>query len=261
MVSIVLFTYTHNPIIKTRAVNLRLSGKTYSDINRELRMNITKSTYSTWFKNLKLSKSSKIELEKNIAIKLLAAQQKAFEINRSRRDVFLKTLKNKNIYLLKKLDTQTQKLLLSILYLGEGAKHKSHPALSLGSANPNIILFYLSLLRNCYVLDKSKFRVNVQCRYDQDIPKLESYWSKLTKIPIQQFYKSYVDKRSIGKPTKKAEYKGVCVVTYFDTKIQLELELLAESVIEFLCFRARRSMVGHVAGSHRMRVRFSPGPL
>ena len=131
---------------------------------------------------------------------------------------------------------------MSVLYLGEGAKHKTHRALTLGSSNPNIILFYLKMLRNCYALDESKFRIYIQCRCDQDIPKLESYWSKLTKIPPKKFYKSYVDKRSMGKPTKKIAYKGVCVITYYDTKIQLDLELLSESVIEYICSGARSSM-------------------
>lgn len=224
----------HSVVIKNRAIKLRSQGKTYSDINKILKMQITKSTLSEWFKNIILTKQNKLKLEKNIARKLRLSQLKAFKINKTRREIYLKNIKNSNIELLKKLDLSTQKLLLSILYLGEGAKHKTHRALSLGSSDPNIILFYLKMLRNCYALDKSKFRINIQCRYDQDIPKLESYWSKLTKIPPKQFYKSYVDKRSIGKPTKKTAYKGVCVVTYFDTSIQLELEILANSVIEYL---------------------------
>ena len=232
----------YSPLLKKRSIKLRSSGKTYSDINKILKTQITKATFSEWFKNLILTGPNKIKLEKNIAYKLRKAQLKAFKINRDRRQIYLENIKNKNIKLLNKLDLSTQKLLLSVLYLGEGAKHKTHRALSLGSADPNIILFYLKMLRNCYSLDENKFRIYIQCRYDQDIPKLESYWSNLTKVPPNKFYKSYVDKRSIGKPTKKVSYKGVCVVTYFDTEIQLELELLAESVIEFICFRARSSM-------------------
>ena len=229
-------------IIKSRAIKLRSHGNTYSDINKALNMRITKATFYEWFKSLTLTESNFIKLQNNIATKLHRAQLKAFKVNKLNRQIYLKNIKDKNIPLLNKLDLSTQKLLLSILYLGEGAKHKTHPCLSLGSSDPKIILFYLKMLRNCYKLDENKFRVYVQCRYDQNIPKLELYWSKLTKLSKKQFYKSYVDMRSIGKPTKKKEYKGVCVISYFDTKIQLELELLAESVIEFICFRARSSM-------------------
>lgn len=68
------------------------------------------------------------------------------------------------------------------------------------------------------------------CRADQNIQDLESYWQVVTGIPREYFYKAQIDSRTIGKPTKKSGYKGVLRIDYFDTKMQLDLESLADLV-------------------------------
>lgn len=220
--------------IKKRVLQLRRKGKTYSDINSLLKRNIPKGTLSGWLKNLHLSAESQDLLNKNIALKLENAQFKAKLINREKRVKYLDFLKNKNLSLLKKLDKPTSKLILSILYISEGAKSKSTFFLSLSNSNPEIIRFYMTLLDKCFSIDRSKYRVRIQCRADQNVKVLENYWGKTTQLPRKQFYPTYVDKRTVGKPTLHENYKGVCTLHYFDRSIQLELELLAESVIKYV---------------------------
>ena len=152
-------------------------------------------------------------------------------VNKEKRNIYLNSLINRNTHMLESIDSKVQKLLLSILYLGEGAKYKSTKSLMLANSNPNIIRLFLKLLKNCYNIDDSKFRVRIQCRYDQNTELIEDYWRDITKINRKQFYPTYVDKRTKGKPTKKKEYRGVCSVQYFSTEIQLELEFLAEAII------------------------------
>ncbi len=221
--------------LKQKAINLRLKGKTYSEINKILRKNIPKSTLSEWFKKLTFSADQKKLLEDNIADKLKIAQLKAWKINKQRRRQYLNNLKVKNLPLLKYLNTDVQKLLLSILYLSEGAKTKSTQSLSLGSSNPEIIKLFLYLLKQNFHIDSSKFRARIQCRADQNKVALEDYWYKFTKIPKKQFYSTYIDKRTIGKPTLHKDYKGVCTIHYFSREIQFELEILANSVIKYIC--------------------------
>lgn len=216
------------------ARKLRLQGKTYSDIQKSLNRNFHKSTLSYWFKDLKLTSQQEKILKINVDTKLKISQRKAWKINKRRRIIYLNSLKDKNLYLLPILNKDVQKLLLAMLYLGEGAKSKSTKYLSLGSSNSKIVKLYLMLLGNCFKIDNSKFRIRIQCRDDQNIYLLEKYWQNLTKIPKEQFYPTYVDKRSIGKPTLHKDYKGVCAVHYFDRSIQLELELLSESMIKYI---------------------------
>jgi len=67
-------------------------------------------------------------------------------------------------------------------------------------------------------------------RYDQDGKSLNRFWSRLTRIPINHFYKSYGDKRTEGKPTLKENYKGICAIQYLSVDLQYELQLIGESI-------------------------------
>lgn len=220
--------------IKIEAIKLRLHGKTYSEINSKLAKKIPKSTLSEWFKNLEFTKTQKRNLENNVQNKIKKSQLMAVKAVRKAKIDRLKILKNKNSFILPLLDLNIQKVMLSILYLGEGSKSKGSQNMTLGNANPDIIKLYLVLLNNCFKIDMSKFRVRIQCRADQNIKQLEKYWQEITKIPIKQFYPTYVDKRTIGKPTRRVNYMGVCAITYFDRSIQYELELLYESMLKYL---------------------------
>jgi hypothetical protein len=219
---------------KNKVIKLRTEGFTYSEINAKLKTKISKSTLSSWLKNINLSSEQKLKLERNISQKLRKSQEKAWQVNKIKRTKYLSHLKNKNQSLLKEINPEIEKLLLSILYLGEGSKSKSTDHLSLASSNPNIIRLYLFLLKNCFDIDASKYRVRIQCRADQNIKKLEKYWLNLTKIPKKQLYPTYIDKRTINKPTQHVNYKGVCTIIYFDRSVQYELEFLADSVVKYL---------------------------
>lgn len=121
------------------------------------------------------------------------------------------------------------KIGLSILYVTEGSKRNG--AMNFGNSDPKIISTFLHLMRVCYKLDEAKFRCTLQCRADQNIRKLQRFWSKLTKIPNSQFCKVQVDKRSVGKVTMKANYKGVCRVTYYSAQIHTELLEIADMLL------------------------------
>ncbi len=88
----------------------------------------------------------------------------------------------------------------------------------------------MSLLRSAFIVDEGKFRVTVQCRADQDINVLTAFWSKCTKVPAPQFYKAQVDRRTINKPTKMPDYKGVCRIDYFSSDVDLELRHIAKEL-------------------------------
>lgn len=124
-----------------------------------------------------------------------------------------------------------------MLYLGEGSKWKSHRGLALGSSDPQIIKLYIGLLNRCYGLKLEQMKIRVSYRADQNIDLLQNYWSKITKIPKRNFYKTIPDPRTIGKPTKNKQYKGVCVIYCSGTDIQLELELIPKLILQCLSGR------------------------
>ena len=214
--------------IKREVQKLRKNGKTFMEIKNDLNINISKSTLSCWCKGIVLPSSyyKKVELlninnrEKGRKLAVVA--------NRNKRKEYLEEIEGRVKYLSNKLENKdTAKIALTMLYLGEGAKTK-RGYLMFGNSNPSIISLFLKLLRYCYNIDESKFRCTFQGRADQNIKQLEEFWSKITKIPLSQFYKANIDPRTIGKPSKKIDYKGVCRIDYFSGEIFLELMKIIE---------------------------------
>lgn len=215
------------PEIKKETQNLRRQGKTFGEIQNAIKLKIPKSTLSNWCKNIPLPVAYQERLNKINYINLrkgkMAAIQRSFKIKKRLTGL----LKNKNKRLLRIINKDVGKLLLSVLYLGEGAKRPG--SLMLGSSDVNIIKLFLRLLMICYGIDKNLAKCRISYRVDQSINTLTQYWSKAINIPVKNFYKTIPDPRTLGRKTGQAGYKGVCVVYILkSSKIQLELKIISE---------------------------------
>lgn len=214
---------------RNKAIILRRQGKTYSEIGA-LIPKVSKSTLSYWLSTLELSDKQKEKLSKNINKKLVKARAISIEMAKEKRIKYIAEIENNNSYIFKSLTNKhVAKIILATLYLGEGSKVR-RSSLSFGNSDPDIINLFLKLMRNCYNIDESKFRCTIQCRADQNIPYLEKFWLHLTKIPKKQFYGARVDSRTIGKPSLKPSYKGVCRLDYFSAKIYHELLIMGRMI-------------------------------
>ena len=225
--------YSASIILKVR--QLRSEGNTYSEIFKKLNIRVPKSTISHWCKDVVLPSwyQSKINELNNLNIK--KGQKIAIVANAIKRQKILSRIKSKNRTIFsKKIDKKFLKLSLAFLYLGEGSKWHSHSGLMLGSSNVDIILLYIKLLHVCYELVPKELHCRISYRADQNITELEKYWSKVTGIPKNNFYKTIPDPRTVSKPTKNKDYKGVCVVMTGHTEIQLELETIPKIILKGL---------------------------
>jgi len=218
--------------LKEQVQALRTEGKTYSEIKNALRINIPKSTLSDWCRDVKLPDWYDEKIKGLNDKSFNKARKIAWASNKKKREDFLKDVENRALNVISRLDRENLKIILAMLYLGEGAKWKGHHGLMLGSSDSDIILLYLGLLSKCYGIKTTDVRSRICYRADQNIKKLEAYWSKITGIPLRNFYKTKPDPRTIGKKTEKKEYKGVCVITCKGTNIQLELEKIARLLSE-----------------------------
>jgi len=52
----------------------------------------------------------------------------------------------------------------------------------------------------------------------------------VTNLKKEKFYKTRIDPRTIGKPSKKLDYKGVCVINYFSAEVYYDLIVLGEMI-------------------------------
>ena len=217
--------------IREKARKLRLKGRTYVEINQELKLSVPKSTFSYWFRSLLLPPAAVKRIASISSANLKRGQKNMLANKIKAREERIKVLhiRNKPLYRLFANDANARKIVLAILYLAEGSK-TNRSSIMFGNSNPSTVKLFVSLLRSCFRVEESKFRATVQCRADQDADTLKKFWSKVTMIPAKQFYKAHVDRRSIGKPTKKVNYKGVCRIDYFSAAIDFELKCLANEI-------------------------------
>lgn len=210
--------------LKEKAIKLRKRGKTYLEIQKILKVAIPKSTLSYWCSKVKLPKRHQDKIRKIVLNNTQRGREVALVVNRIKREKYLQSVADRNKHLIAVLKNKdTAKIALAVLYLGEGAKNYKRGSMMFGNSDPFIINLFLHLLRYCYDIDESKFRCTLLCRADQNIKKLERFWSQITKIPSLRFYKTRIDPRTIGKPSKKLDYKGVCKIDYFSADLFIEL--------------------------------------
>lgn len=210
--------------LKNKVVALRKKEKTYAEIQQILEKNIPKSTLSYWCRSLKMSNKFKNTIKQKNLINLKSARILALQAKKNKKELYLENIRQSAPILKQLLENQiTAKLILAILYICEGSKNKKRASLMFGNSDPFIVRLFMYLLRFCYKVDEDKFRCTVQCRADQNTKELECFWSKITNISYTQFYKARVDPRTIGKPSKKPNYKGVCRIDYFSADILNEL--------------------------------------
>lgn len=217
--------------MKQEVLSLRKEGKTYKEIARSLKVSIPKSTLSYWCRSIPLPNGYDRKVREYNLSNLEKARKIALRIQKKKRRNYLESLRSRNAHLAQIIkDPNVAKIALAVLYLGEGRKNIKRSSLMFGNSDPNIVKFFLDLLRVCYNIDESKFRCTVQCRADQKIEELEKFWQDITKVPPSQFYKARIDSRTVGKISKKPEYRGVCRIDYFSAELLIELLQISEII-------------------------------
>jgi transcriptional regulator with XRE-family HTH domain len=127
------------------------------------------------------------------------------------------------------LSSTSAKILCAILYLCEGARYPTANAISFTNSDVELIKLFIKLFRIGFKLDNKKFRVHLQLHTTHNIPIIFNFWSKILKIPKNQFYKP-----TITEPTKRMKrrnYQGTCSVRYHDFKIFHELMGIANGLM------------------------------
>jgi len=210
----------------------RAKGFTFSEIQNKLHKKIPKGTLSWWFRGIELPSFYANKVRRLNLDALALGRQKAVSVNRERRRFYLEDIHNRNRNLSKVLrQRDVSKLFLAALYLGEGAK-KNRGSLTFANSDPGITALFLRLMRAVYPINESKFRCTVLCRADQNLNRLNAFWSKTTQIPLQQFYGARIDARTRGKVTENKNYKGVCRIDYFSAKVYDELKIIGNLAIQ-----------------------------
>ena len=219
---------------KKRVKRLLLAGKSYSEIGKLL--DVPKSTISTWFgKTLKRPVDKEARREHFARIHRLAsiALKKKWERKREEEAKFIKEKIKKEIINYPLDNIGFYKGLLAMLYWAEGNKYKKASGTKFANTDPNLAKLYVTLLRKCYNIDETKFRIGLYVHYYHSIKKVKNFWSKVLNISLPQFHKVYVKKRSKTRRFRK-NFAGICFIYYRNTCIRKELLELGLSLTKFI---------------------------
>lgn len=102
-----------------------------------------------------------------------------------------------------------------MLYWAEGNKTEQHEIVKFSNSDPSMTKFIMSWFREICKVPENKFRIclyihELHCRKD-----IQEYWSKITGIPLSQFYKMQIKATSL-KHRKNKLYNGTCAVTVYN---------------------------------------------
>lgn len=117
------------------------------------------------------------------------------------------------------LDPYVSKIITASLFWAEGSKSINHIAFT--NSDPKMIKTFMSLLRNSFHLDESKFHISVHLYEYHDPARMIKFWSEITNIKLGQFIKPYLKPHTSFR--KHDNYKGCITVRYYDVKIAREL--------------------------------------
>lgn len=241
-----------------QARQLRRNGWSINEIS--IKTAIPKTTIQGWIKGIVLTECQKKRIKLKELTGFSLARKIAAESNKNKLQKRLSAIKSKASYYrdLPFKQGDIGKIVCSIMYLCEGGKYPATRCVMFGNSDPGIIKLFIRLLRDNFIINESKFRCRIMQRADQSSEQLLHFWSKVTGVHQESFYKNYIDKRTKDKKTRKEKYKGVCVVYYFDTAIQNELQFIAEEIIEVGGADGSRTRDLHTASVSCFQLHHSP---
>jgi transposase-like protein len=214
----------HSLQIKNKAVELRKTGYSIKEIARIL--NIAVSTSSTWLRETPVGEEGKNRMKEQAS---LHRYKMSLRWKQKRADDKLSYQKQAQVILDQiSFTPPVCKLICAILFWAEGSK--TNRRLEFTNSDPSMIALFIRLLRQSYDLDETKFRVCLHLHDYHDAEEMLDFWSRITKIPLNQFIKPY--RKPHTGLRKKKDYKGCASVRYYNSQIACQLEALYNRLSE-----------------------------
>jgi transposase-like protein len=215
----------HSRETKQKVLALGLQGMTYPQIQQIYP--IPKSTLSHWFKDAEKVRDRSKQLEdlvqarEKARVTIMGGRIKRLELAESRARNELVKIPLKNISVLKSM--------LAMLYWAEGTKGDRSSGINFVNTDPLLLGLYISLLRECYLVDEGRFRIGLHLHGYHDHGEAIKFWSKCLNVQESQFWKIYVKKRSTENDFRR-NFQGICTVYYGDAEIRRELLALGRQI-------------------------------
>ena len=204
--------------LKLEAIELRKSGKTYSEIMSQVP--VAKSTLSDWFREVSLSLPQK----QRITQKRLDAALRGALSKKNSRILLTKTITEASKKEIGRVSKRELWLIGVVLYWAEGSKEKEyHPGngVKFTNSDPLMIKLFLKWLKKiCHIdLQELVFEIYLHDNNKHRIAEVREYWKKTTGVSNSSTFRLYFKKDKVS--TKRRN--------------------VGESYYGILCVRVRRS--------------------
>lgn len=216
---------------KFEAIKLRKEGASYSQIRKTI--DISKSTLSGWLKDYPLSQHRLKEL-RDFSSQRIEKFRNTMRVKKETRLSKVLLLEKKNL-----LPMTNKELYIAglFLYWGEGNKTTPYSTI-LSNSNPQMIRFFVFWLTKILKIPINKIKAKIHIYQDMNIENEVNFWSKLTKIPKENFTKPYVKPTTLAGLTYQGFSHGTCNIIYHhrDTaeRIIMGLKLMSDNIDQLL---------------------------
>ena len=208
-----------NRRIYREAEELRREGKSYREISKKL--NIPKSTLSSWFSDQIWSKSlrEKLSVRNKETLKRALGLARAAIINArlERRSKFTHEARLQ----FEKLKNNPLFLVGLTAYWGEGNK-ANRGVVSFINTDPQLVRIILDFYRKCLCVQSEKLRIGLFIYSDMGELEAVQFWSNLLNIPKNQFIKTQLLK-SRSRLTKRRSKYGICSLYFSNTELSIKI--------------------------------------
>lgn len=214
---------------RERARALRLQGKSMNQIIEET--GFSKASVSFWTRDIVLTKEQRNKISmRGRSVESIEKRRlsRLFNINNKRR-VIIDTAKKD----FSNLSLRDLKIIGAMIYWGEGGK-TGHWAVRLANSDPLIIKVMMRFFREVCKVPESKFRANIHTFELANVKETERYWSKVSGIPLKQFYKTYLKPSKASLQKRKTLPYGTIDIYVSDTKVFLAIKGWIEKIAELV---------------------------
>lgn len=220
------------PNVKEKARQLRRQGYSFGDLVKNL--GISRSTLFEWAKDIN-SPTRYAQIGRKAWLKEI--QQLGAQTKRKQRQEYIANFRASADDEFKEinLDRTILRMLLALLYWAEGTKTRG--VVRFANTDPQLVLLFVVLLRQCFDLDEQKFRLALHLHWYHKEKEVKRYWSMLLKIPESQFNKTYRKKRSKEKRFRK-NLGGICFVRYNSVYLKEQIMQYAYALADNICGKA-----------------------
>jgi len=209
---------------RQRARKLRRKGHSLNEIRNELK--VSKSSVSLWVRDIELSENQKAHLsDKGFYREAVEKRRKTRLTNEllKREKIILDARKS-----ITKISDKQLWLMGVMLYWAEGGKTQRMVRFSNG--DPEMIKIMMAFFRRVCEVPESKFRGYIHIHPHLNHKEAEEYWSAISDIPLDQFFKTYRKPNKSSQNKKDSLPNGVLDVYVLDTQLFLKITGWAKGI-------------------------------